>query len=189
MRIFSLTATEKRLLNKLSWRAAPKPYTLPGVSCPAEKKPDPGFAQVSGYGYSVLWPPTSRATAQKAHGGRQSGAQRVLVARFEIGHTQRKYPACRPQPPASSHIVQSRAPGKGHRYPCLFQACWSILHQAHANCKCFSKKVQIIFKPFKPRANRLCPLFQRAAFSAWRRFLSAGSMVRARLFFGCRLLF
>ena len=132
MRIFSLTATEKRLLKKFSWRAAPKLYTPPGVSICPEKKPDTCWV--------IKCPGTVRRPAAQAkrvatHGRthRQRGrkypfsglsASASPCTQYSLspglksdilsGKTGRK----RPQPPASSHIVQSAdCPENGRKNP------------------------------------------------------------------------
>ena len=74
-----------------------------------------------------------------------------VVARFEIGHTPRKNrPAKRPQPPASSHIVQSAIAAKRAHFPLYLQSRPIIISYRQVDCKSFLKKISWKCKNFSP---------------------------------------
>lgn len=111
MRIFSLTATEKRLLKNLSWRATLKPYTAPGVPTRTMKKPKlapqaPGRHSVLDAMVGEMRKSAFRARWAGANDLSPITAHPVSFARFEIGHTQRKKPALKA---ATSRVIAYRA--------------------------------------------------------------------------------
>ena len=143
----------------MSWRAAPKLYTLPGVSIRPEKKPDTCWV--------IKCPGTVRRPAAQtkriathSRGRRQRDAsplfRRVrqrfvlhtvfLVARFEIGHTQRKN---RPQKAATSRFIAYRAvcglSRKWAQKPQSKQSRPIIIHYPPDNCKCFFEKIGLFY--------------------------------------------
>ena len=153
----------------MSWRA-PLPYnsnTPPGVPSPAVKKSGNLWVQASGYG-SILLHGRRTETAEgrcntqprNTSGG---GAERpcpplhtvFLVARFEIGHTQRK---TRPELAATSRVIAYRAvsnrgdgAAKKRQFTRLPQSRPIIIHHPTAECKGFFKKNQVFLKKGDPR--------------------------------------
>ena len=118
MRIFSLTATEKRLLNKLSWRAVQNhTHRRVFLSRPLKKTGNLPGTSVR-VRFCILLAATGKALPRDRRNSKPLPAPKgwtrhcrplhtgFLFARFEIGHTQRKN---RPELAATSRVIAYRA--------------------------------------------------------------------------------
>ena len=137
-----MTATEKRLLKNLSWRATLKPYTAPGVSTRPMKKPKPTSV--------------SPGSAQRPGSGNRQNTQAPILSARWAGIKDRLPAAARSSilsPGLKSDILSGKTGSESrnlprHRISCslhaekrayrpLFAACWTIIPHPRGKCKSF----------------------------------------------------